>query len=279
MQAETNAQQQNCAKSRDGFFIDADNVERPLDPSAHVLKMPTFGTKKITKKKHIKNQNPLLLFFKAIAFFFIWLILFPFVYIKFRLRVENKTALKSVKKTGAVIVSNHCHMLDAMLHRLQKKRRFMLTSIPENFKIPVLSTIIKIGDTVPIPRELGALRLFKDIIDEHLQKKYTILFLPERSLWPYYRSLRPFSNGAFRFAYQNNVPILPSCVSIRIKHKKNGKKKYRFTLTYFEPLFVDADLTEREAVELLKQAAFKQMQQRIEIERENDVYVSESDRL
>ena len=50
--------------------------------------------------------------------------------------------------------------------------------------------------------------------------KKAIVTLRKRSLWPFYRGIRPFKKGAFRFAVNNNVSILPIVITFRGKKEK-----------------------------------------------------------
>jgi|GEM_PF-1866641 len=254
-------------------ILDYDGIERPDNLSDHMLDVPTRGTKKITSKKHILNKNLFYRFVGLLILPVLWLVFYPFFKLKYRLKIQNKAAYRKVKKQGVVMVGNHCYTLDVVLYNiLTCTRRNWFTSIPENFRIPIFGTLIGLLGAIPIPHEIPNLKLFKEIVEERLQKKQMVTFFPEGSMWPKYRSVRPFKNGAFRFAVQNNVPVLPISISMRIKHKKNGKKKYRFFATYAEPIFPNLELCEREAVEHLKTTAFEVMNKRVEYERENDTY-------
>jgi len=247
------------------IFIDADGIERPLDPHAHVLDMPVKKVKKITKRRQLLNNN-LIYFalsrvFQTIAFSVLWV----FMLFKYRLKIENKKAYKSLKKNGAILICNHCHVLDTVAIRLATMGRTnYLCSRIENFSVPFLGVLIKLLGTIPIPDNMQGMRYYKEIVDEQLQKHNIVSLLPETAMWPFYRSLRPFKTGAFRFAVQNKVPLLPTCLSIDYKIKKNGKKKARFTFTFFNPIYLDKTLSEREAVEEVMIKAHEIMKDRIE---------------
>jgi 1-acyl-sn-glycerol-3-phosphate acyltransferase len=252
---------------------DRDGIERPDKPDAHVNVAPHVGTKKITEKKHIIRKNPVLIFFGYLLRIVVWAVFTPVFFFKFRLKVRGKKRLRALKKQGLVLVCNHCHVLDVVAYAIKFMPRIVwITSLAENFQIPVAGTIIKTCAAVPIPYDLKGMRLFKEVIDGLLQEKKAVGFLPEGSMWPYYRSLRPFKSGAFRFAVQNDVAVLPAAISASIVHKSLKKKKYRFTITYLEPLYRDKALSEAAAVEDLKNRTHEAMRLTIEAGSEGDVY-------
>ncbi|MCL2848398.1 MAG: 1-acyl-sn-glycerol-3-phosphate acyltransferase [Firmicutes bacterium] len=247
-------------------FIDADGIERPINPHAHMFEMPIKKVKPITKKRQVLNDNPVLFLLARIFQTIIFSILWIFFKIKYRLKIENKKAYKFLKGKGAVVICNHCHMLDVVAVRLVTMGRTnYMCSIAENFAIPFLGGLIKMLGAIPIPNTMEGMRYYKEVIDEQLQKCRMVSLMPEASMWPFYRALRPFKNGAFRFAVQNKVPVLPSCISMVYKHNKKGKiKRVRLTYTFFKPIYPDCNLSEREAVEVMMNKAQTVMKERIE---------------
>jgi len=271
---QTNNETNDC-RIQENTVLDADGIERPKDTTAHQLKMPSGKKKlKFTKKKHILSLNPLWRFCCGCFIYIVGiLILLPFAKLKYGFKVENKKALKRIKGKGAIMVGNHCHMLDVLFYRLATaSRRNFLTSIPENFTIPFLRIFVKLAGTIPIPRVVVGLRLFNEVVHDRLENKNIVTFLPEGSMWPLYRDLRPFKKGAFRYAVRENIAVMPSCVSAKIIHKKNGKKKYKFTLTFFEPLYPLSSVSEFEAVTDLIERCSSSMRERIVSERKKDKF-------
>jgi len=233
--------------------------------------MPHIGVKKIQREQDILRKNPVFRFLGYPIRILVLLLFTPFFWFKYRLKVENKKALKAIRGKGAILVGNHCHALDCVLYSIKVFPRMnWITSIPENFRIPVAGTLAGLLGGIPIPYDLKGMRMFKQIIGELLRKKKLVTFYPEASLWPYYRSLRPFKTGAFRFAAQYNAPILPAAIAMRIRHRKNGEKKYRMRLVLLDPIYPDTTVPEPAAIEKLKSETFRAMQAVIESERERD---------
>ena len=254
-------------------MIDADGIERPDDTFAHTLEMPHRGKlKRITKKSQLRKKGVIYRFFCYLLRIFVWAVLSVIYFFSFHLKVEGKKNKREMKKR-VVVVGNHCHVIDVTLFSIKFMPRMMyITSIQENFQIPVLGGLIKMLGAVPIPTDLGGMRLFNEVIGELLKEEKAVAFLPEGALWHHYRDLRPFKKGAFSYAVKNNAPVLPAVTTIRIVHKSLKKKKYRLKLSYLPAIYPDSSLPEAEAIEKLKQETHAAMKEKIDSERGNDIF-------
>ncbi|MCL2861115.1 MAG: 1-acyl-sn-glycerol-3-phosphate acyltransferase [Firmicutes bacterium] len=248
------------------MIIDSDGIKRIERFSEKNFSNPQRKRRKQLKtKKDIFNKNPLRLFFGKILVFLSFLIFSPFIKAKYRLKIENRKALKKIKGKGAVVVMNHSnYSIDGPSLIFQSLPRRCWVTVPEVVATRKLSVI-------PFPQDLANMRVFKEVINERLELNQLVTFFPEVTPWEYYRSTRPFKSGAFRFAVQNNVPILPIAMCFRIINKKNGRKKYRATMHFFEPIYSNKELTETKAIEELKNNTYVLIQERVEKEREKDV--------
>ena len=102
---------------------------------------------------------------------------------------------------------------------------------------------------------------FNNTINKLLQNGKTVHFYPEGSLWPYYEKIRHFKDGAFRFAVENNIPIIPmvytfeQCTGIL----RYIKKKPAIALTILEPIYPDVSLDKFERIKKIKQETYNKM--------------------
>lgn len=253
-------------------MIDSDGIERPDQGDAHTINLPHIGTKKIKTKKNIRNTAWIYRFGCYVFRIVVYLILTPLNFIFFRLKTEGKENLKLIRKKGVVIVANHCHFMDVTFIAVKMMpRTFYTVSLPENFRIPVIGALVKALDALPIPTDLHGMRLFKEVVSDVLKEKTPVLFFSEGALWQHYRELRPFKEGAFRTAVQNNVPVMPAVTTFTVKHKSLTKKKYRTKLTFLKPIYPDASLPVSEAIEKLKKEVHQAMRLKIEACRK-DIY-------
>ncbi len=134
-------------------------------------------------------------------------------------------------------------------------------TLESNFGIPVVRHLIKLLHALPIPKSIHAKIAFNHTIRKLLQNGKTVHFYPEGSLWPYYEKIRHFKIGAFRFAVENNVPIIPMVYTFR---KSTGilkyiKKKPCITLTILAPVYPNPTSDKFEEIQNMKQEVYHKM--------------------
>ena len=66
---------------------------------------------------------------------------------------------------------------------------------------------------------------------ERIQAGYSIIIFPEGTIWKFAPKLKPFKNGAFKLAIDNNVPIVP--ITFYNNYKILPDEKFEF---YSQPL-------------------------------------------
>ena len=88
-----------------------------------------------------------------------------------------------------------------------------------------------------------------------------VLIYPEQSMWREYKKPRPMKNGAFRYAVQNNVPIIPLFITIKEKDEKidkNGLQNYGdYTIHILDPIYPNPNLNVKENIDYLRKENFK----------------------
>lgn len=199
----------------------------------------------------------------------LYLIAFPILFLLDKVMLDF--SVDGIEKlhymeTGKITVSNHVHFLDCTMIGLANfPEKTYFTSLESNFRIPIVKQLITLLNTIPIPTNRKYLPSFAHSIDELLQNGNTIHFYPEASLWPYSRKLRSFKNGAFSFAVENQVPIVPCVFTF---HNPTGirslfKKKPFVKMTILDPIYPNSDLSTGEAKIDLKEKVHDQMTQKI----------------
>ncbi len=134
-------------------------------------------------------------------------------------------------------------------------------TLESNFGIPVVRHLIKLLHAIPIPKSVRAKIEFNHTINNLLQNGKTVHFYPEGSLWPYYTKIRHFKDGAFRFAVENNVPVIPMVYTFKqiTGILKYIKKKPTITLTILEPIYPDISLDKFERIKKMKEETYNNM--------------------
>lgn len=241
-------------------MIDRDGIERPDDPHAHMVENSIAARdEEIDENYNFINKN---IFFRAFSRFFRRIVIMfmgPWLKRRYKLKIVGKENIKKVRRKGVIVTVNHVHNFDNLLvgTRLLHHRKCYFITLKDNINMPFVGFLLRSLGGIPIPTSVKAMPPFDACITELLRKKKAILICPEASLWPFYRGVRPFKKGAFRFAVKNDVPILPVVISFRRKLRKRpakkGKEKYKyyFTVHVGEPIYQDKSLEiRRQTLEL-----------------------------
>ena len=100
---------------------------------------------------------------------------------------------------------------------------------------------------------------FMRAVDTLLQKGDFILIYPEQSMWWNYRKPKPLKHGAFKMAVRNNVPVIPIFITMEDSDKIDGEgfPIQEYTVNIAEPIFPDANLSQRENTEMMLNRNFE----------------------
>ena len=117
------------------------------------------------------------------------------------------------KNTQYIVMMNHSSFLDMFLYPLIVSGKWTGITAKENFKYPLLSTVLKKMNAIPIKRtnKIGAIKTIK-IAEEKIKEGYHIGIMPEGARTLDGRLL-PFKKGGFHMALNTKTPILPIGVS------------------------------------------------------------------
>lgn len=163
------------------------------------------------KRWYFRLFTPVLVFFIKI------IIRFIYAPIMWGFRVKHKKKLRQYKKEGGfVFVSNHIHPFDAFLTGtvLWPKRAYY-TMLMSNLGLPFFGKIMRFLGGAPIPTKREHLKDFQAELNEAIQRGAWVGVYPESALKPYCDYIRPFRKGAFRFALDSNVDIIPMIFVLR----------------------------------------------------------------
>lgn len=242
------------------LFQNVEEIENELDytnleEDAHVLHLWEPLEFEIKENYKYVHDGMLFTLFSDLLYAIAYPILRLFLKICFGFKVEGIENYRNIK-TGKITISNHVHFMDCtMIGMTTLPQKTFFTSLASNFKIPIVKTLITLFNTIPIPAEISNKKDFIKSIDSLLENGKSIHFYPEGSLWPYYRKLRNFKNGAFEFAVRNHVPIVPAVFQFEpvTGFRKLLKKKPLIKLVYLKAIYPDYQLPFQEAVLDLKE--------------------------
>ena len=218
-------------------------------------------TVKIDKNYKYIIRNPI---WNICAFILYRLIATPlaFIYakIKFRMKVENKKALKEVKNKGYFIYINHTQeILDTLLPTIVCfPKKAYIVSHANNVSIKGLKIANKMMGAIPLPGDLKSSKNFLDAIKEKINKKNLVAIYPEAHIWPYYTKIRNFGKEAFRYPVKLNTPVY--CLTVTYK---KGKRKYPDIVVYIDgPFFPEKEKELKQVEEDLRNVVYNKMVER-----------------
>ena len=164
--------------------------------------------------------------------------------------LENLSALKG----PAFLTGNHFNPFDSGIHRklAQITGRGHLVAISQgtNFVMPGLNGfVLRNIDVIPLVQEPSYMNgAFRTLMRKHLDAGRFILIYPEQEMWFNYRKPRPQKRGAFLFAAEYNVPVVPTFVEMQDLEREvaPGFRDVRTVLHVLPPIYPDPSLSARE---------------------------------
>lgn len=196
----------------------------------------------------------------------LYVILFPFLYFKYGLRIYGRKQFKKNKKlfkNGAITICNHVFMLDycCILKAIRPTLQHLLVW-KTNFE-GSNAGFIKLVGGIPIPTDnMRAMIKFKQAVDEVLENDKWLHVFPEGSMWFYYPAIRPLKPAVFKLAVNHNKPVIPLSISFRPRKGlfKLYKRRPCVDLHIGEPLLPDLSLDKKSAIEKMHKDAYHIMQ-------------------
>ena len=157
-------------------------------------------------------------------------------------RVLGKQNFKNIRG-GAVTVCNHVQGLDCsfVVQAIAPKNLYYPT-VKSNLELAGIRWLIRACGGIPIPETPKALRVFNGVVQELLRRGNYVHVYPEGVLYPYYlKGIRKFHRGAFKYAYDGGVPVVPMVITFRERKglRKFINRKPLPTLTVLEPIYPD----------------------------------------
>lgn len=163
--------------------------------------------------------------------------------IMFGLTVSGEENLADVSG-GMVTICNHVHTLDCtMVAGVCRQHRMYFPTLDENLKMPFVGHLVDDLGGIPIPGKLSEFRGFMERIEATLRQGDAVHLFPEGSLEPYCPILRPFQKGAFTFAYDAEVPLVPMVLTYRSVNGVRSllRKKPFLHLEILKPVYPDVN--------------------------------------
>lgn len=184
---------------------------------------------------------------------------------------EKKLIIKEIRgiehfrdlNTGAIITCNHFNAFDSFAMQVayeasgQKKRKLYRVIREGNYtNFPgFYGMLMRNCYTFPLSSNIETMKKFIESLGIVLKKGHFVLFYPEQSMWWNYRKPKPLKNGAFKFAVQNNVPVLPCFITMEDSDilGEDGFYVQEYTIHVSEPIYPDSRRSAKENIAAMQQ--------------------------
>lgn len=191
----------------------------------------------------------------------VWIVAIPIVSLRYGLIVKGKKNLRGENrikiKNGFITTCNHVFDWDYLCVRttMFPRRSYFLAWINNHYS--KLGKLMRVCGSIPVPYSYEGLKKFdKDIKNLFVDKKWLHVY-PEASMWYYQEGIRPYKNGTFTIAYDNNVPVAPLAISYRpAKGIFKLWKKHGYpciTISIGEPQWANMSLERKDSIAELNQ--------------------------
>ena len=156
---------------------------------------------------------------------------------------------------GAIITCNHFNVIDNTIPRILA----MMAGRAKKFDIVVQETnifmegffgfLMKNANTLPVSRSAAYMaKNLKPALGKLLNKGHFILIYPEQEMWFNYKKPRELRDGAYHYAAEFGVPIIPCFVTMENLDTVDAQGFFdvAHTLHVMPPIYPDPALSVRE---------------------------------
>ena len=186
----------------------------------------------------------------------------------FGLTVSGEDNLANIRG-GMVTICNHVHTLDCtMVAGVCRQHRMYFPTLDENLKMPFVGHLVDDLGGIPIPGNLSEFRGFIEGLEATLRQGDAVHLFPEGSLAPYCPAIRTFQKGAFMFAYDAVVPLVPMVLTYREARgiRSLFRKKPLLHLEILKPVYPDVKNKRSHEIGRLLEKCRSEMQKVLENE-------------
>ncbi|MBQ7343419.1 MAG: 1-acyl-sn-glycerol-3-phosphate acyltransferase [Clostridia bacterium] len=158
-------------------------------------------------------------------------------------------------KDGAIITSNHFNPMDCTLTWLmamcagREKELSIVVQQSNIFMKGFFGFLMRNCNTMPVSSNLSYMaRNLKPALKERLEGGELVLIYPEQEMWFNYKKPREFRIGAYQYAAEFGVPVIPCFAEMRECDELDdcGFYKIKYVFHVMKPIYPDESLPFRE---------------------------------
>lgn len=167
-----------------------------------------------------------------------------------------------LEKSGAIITCNHFNPFDnfavykAIEGHVKKNELYKIIREGNYTNFPgFFGFLFHYANTIPLSSNLSCMKEMMRAVSCFLKRGEKILVYAEQALWWNYRKPRPLTSGAFRFAAENDVPVIPMFITMEDSDivGSDGFFVQEYTIHILPPIFSDKAKSVKENSEEMKE--------------------------
>ncbi len=175
--------------------------------------------------------------------------------------IEN---FEAIQKSGAILTCNHFNPFDNFaIHYVLFKymykpgKQILYKVIREgnytNFP-GIYGFFFRHCNTLPLSANFSTMKNFMAAMKTLLERGEKVLVYAEQGMWWNYRKPRPLTAGAFKFAAESKVPVLPIFITMNDSDKIGGDgfPIQEYTLHFLPAIYPDESKTVKENMAIMK---------------------------
>ena len=175
--------------------------------------------------------------------------------------IEN---FEAIQKSGAILTCNHFNPFDnfaihyVLFKYMYKPGKQVLYKVIRegnytNFP-GIYGFFFRHCNTLPLSANFSTMKNFMAAMKVLLERGEKVLVYAEQGMWWNYRKPRPLTAGAFKFAAESKVPVLPIFITMSDSDKIGGDgfPIQEYTLHFLPAIYPDESKTVKENMEIMK---------------------------
>lgn len=175
--------------------------------------------------------------------------------------IEN---FEAIQKSGAILTCNHFNPFDnfaihyVLFKYMYKPGKQVLYKVIRegnytNFP-GIYGFFFRHCNTLPLSANFSTMKNFMTAMKVLLERGEKVLIYAEQGMWWNYRKPRPLTTGAFKFAAESKVPVLPIFITMNDSDKIGGDgfPIQEYTLHFLPAIYPDESKTVKENMEIMK---------------------------
>lgn len=165
-----------------------------------------------------------------------------------------------LEKTGAIITCNHFSEFDnfavykALENHIHHNELYKVIREGNFTSMKGLyGYFFRHCNTLPLSSNFSVMKEFMNAVNELLRRGEKILVYAEQGMWWNYKKPRPVTSGAYKFAVQNKVPVIPIFITMTDSSlkDKDGFPVQEYTVHILKAIFPDSSLSEKQNVKMM----------------------------